>query len=70
MPLLLLIRVHFCFSNEVSAPIGRDFAQTYAEWPVDAKNFAKRIQNGLKAAAEEHVSSKSRPIGAEILFGE
>ena len=39
-------------------------------WPVDAKNFAKRIQNGLKAAAEEHVSSKSRPIGAEILFGE
>ena len=39
-------------------------------WPVDAKSFAKRIQNGLKAAAEEHVSSKSRPIGAEILFGE
>lgn len=38
--------------------------------PVDAKNFAKRIQNGLKAAAEEHVSGKSRPIGAEILFGE
>ncbi len=36
--------------------------------PVDAKNFAKRIQNGLKVAAEEHVSGKSRPIGAETPF--
>ena len=64
MPSLLLIRVHFCFSNGVSAPIGRDFAQMYAKLAGRCQElcetYSKRAESSSRGTRFEQISPDRR----------